>query len=136
MERNSVFLSILSQKKPRHLKSLIFCHAGMAIKVVEFSSGAYKIGKIFALKSTYPNEIIWIIGVMGRCQKVPTFDFQSQFSMTKIIEIFFNFFSRKNINLAAHFYLSLYFSNDPQFLTAHIYTNSQNSIIFFGCVDF
>ena len=34
----------------------------MAIRVVEFSSGGYKIRKIFALESTYPKEIIefWI----------------------------------------------------------------------------
>jgi hypothetical protein len=30
----------------------------MVIRVVEFSSGRYKIGKIFANKSTYPKEII------------------------------------------------------------------------------
>jgi len=30
----------------------------MAIRVVEFLSGVYKIGNIFALKSTYPKEII------------------------------------------------------------------------------
>ena len=35
----------------------------------------------------------WIlrIGLMGRCQKVPKFDFQSQFSMSKIIRIILNF---------------------------------------------
>ena len=34
----------------------------MAIRVVEFSSGGYKIRKIFALESTYQKEIIefWI----------------------------------------------------------------------------
>ena len=31
---------------------------GMAIRIVEFSSGRYKIRKIFALESTYPKEII------------------------------------------------------------------------------
>jgi hypothetical protein len=30
----------------------------MAIRVVEFSSGGYKIKKIFAQESTYPKEII------------------------------------------------------------------------------
>ena len=30
----------------------------MAIRVVGFSSGGYKIRKIFALESTYPKEII------------------------------------------------------------------------------
>ena len=38
------------------------------------------------------NYWIFIIGVMGRCQKVPKFDFQSQFSMSKIIGIFLIFF--------------------------------------------
>ena len=36
-------------------------------------------------------------------QKMPISDFQSQFSMSKIIRIFLNFFSLKNINLGAHF---------------------------------
>ena len=30
----------------------------MAVRVVEFSNGVYKIKKIFAKKSTYPKEII------------------------------------------------------------------------------
>ena len=30
----------------------------MVIRIVEFSSGGYKIRKIFAKKSTYPKEII------------------------------------------------------------------------------
>ena len=30
----------------------------MAVRVVEFSDGVYKIRKIFAKKSTYPKEII------------------------------------------------------------------------------
>ena len=35
----------------------------MAVRVVEFSSGGYKIRKIFALESTYPKEIIefWVL---------------------------------------------------------------------------
>ena len=42
------------------------------IRVVEFSSGGYKIWKIFAYESTYPKEIIAIlrIGVVVRCQKL------------------------------------------------------------------
>ena len=31
-------------------------------------------------------------GLMASCQKVPKFDFQSQFSMSKIVRIFLNFF--------------------------------------------
>ena len=48
---------------------------------------------------------------MGRCQKVPKFDFQSQFSMSKIIRIFLIFFSLKNINFVAHFLLLTFFDN-------------------------
>ena len=36
-------------------------------------------------------------------QKVPKFDFQNQFFMSKIIWIFLNSFSMKNTNLGAHF---------------------------------
>ena len=36
------------------------------------------------------------------CQKVPKSDFQSQSSTSKIIQIFLNFFSLKNINFGAH----------------------------------
>ena len=42
-------------------------------------------------------------------QKVPKFDFQSQFSMSKMIRIFLNFFSLKNINLGDHFLLLTFF---------------------------
>ena len=40
---------------------------------------------------------------MASFQKVPTFDFQSQFSMSKIIQIFLILFSLKNTNLGAQF---------------------------------
>ena len=48
----------------------------------------------FCLKINIPKGNYWIlrIGVMGRCQKMPKFDFQSQFSTSKIIRIFLNFF--------------------------------------------
>jgi hypothetical protein len=45
----------------------------MVLRLVKFSSGGYKILRI---------------GVMGRCQKVPKFDFQSKFSLSRIIQIF------------------------------------------------
>ena len=38
-------------------------------------------------------------------QKVPILDFQSEFSMSKIIRIFLIFFSLKNKNLGANFML-------------------------------
>ena len=51
----------------------------MAIRVVEFSTK-----------------------LLASCQKVPKFDFQSQFSMSKVIGIFLIFFSLKNTNLRKH----------------------------------
>jgi hypothetical protein len=56
----------------------------VVIRVVEFSSGGLKIRKIFALKSTYPKEI----SIVGKCQKVPGFDFQKS-------PEYFSFFSLK-----------------------------------------
>ena len=40
----------------------------MAIRVVEFSNGGYKIRNIFAYESTYPKEIIefWINGQLPK----------------------------------------------------------------------
>jgi hypothetical protein len=40
---------------------------------------------------------------VGSCQKVPKFDFQSQFSMSKIIGIFLNFFSIEKYQLRTTF---------------------------------
>ena len=37
---------------------ILVCVLVMAIRVVEFSKGGYKIRKIFVLESTYPKEII------------------------------------------------------------------------------
>ena len=45
---------------------------------------------------------------LGR-QKVPKSDFQSHFSMSKIIQIFLNFFSLKNISLEEGFLLLSFF---------------------------
>ena len=45
------------------------------------------------------------------CQKVPKSDFQSQFSMSKIIRIFLIFFSSKNISLEEGFLLLSFFEN-------------------------
>ena len=72
----------------------------MAFPVVEFSREGYKIRKVFGKKSTVFkwNYQILKIWVMGSCQKVPKFDFQSQFSMSKIIRIFLNFFHRRISN--------------------------------------
>jgi hypothetical protein len=57
----------------------------------------------------------WVNGQVSKsakkCQKVPKFNFHSQFSMSKIIRIFLIFFSLKNINLGAHFLLLTFFDN-------------------------
>ena len=67
--------------------------------------------KDFCLKINVPKGNYWIlrIGVIGRCQKVPKFDFQSQFSIPKIIGIFL--ISLKNINFGAHLLLLTFFDN-------------------------
>jgi hypothetical protein len=46
---------------------------------------------------------------MASRQKVPEFDFQSQFSMSKLFEYFSIFFSLNNTNLGAHFLLFKFF---------------------------
>ena len=46
---------------------------------------------------------------MGRCQKVAKFDFQSQFSMSKIIQLFLIFFIEEY--QCAHFLLLTFFDN-------------------------
>ena len=76
----------------------------MTIGVVEFSNGGYKIRKIFASESKYSKKIIefWEFLINGKLSK---FDFQKQFSMSIIIQIFFNSFSMKNTNLGAHFFV-------------------------------
>ena len=77
----------------------------MVIQVVKFSSGGYKVRKVFAQTSIHPKENDWIfrIGVIGKCQKVSKFDFQRQFAKSKIIEIF--------LNLGAHFLSLTFFDN-------------------------
>ena len=78
----------------------------LVIRVVEFSREGYWIRKILGKKTTYPKKIteFWELVWWGRCQKVPTFDFQSQFSLWKIIGIILISFSFKNANLRAHFF--------------------------------
>ena len=58
--------------------------------------------RINILKGNY-----WIlrIGLMGRCQKVSKFDFQSQFSVSKIIRIFLNFFFIEEYQFRSTFFV-------------------------------
>ena len=53
----------------------------------------------------------WVSGEVSKSAKSQPLDFQSQFSMSKIIRIFLIFFSLMNINLGAHFLLLTFFDN-------------------------
>ena len=57
-----------------------------------------------SVKEKYFFDLTFTDVHMGR-QKVPKSDFQSHFSMSKIIGIFLNFFSLKNISLEEGFLL-------------------------------
>ncbi len=50
------------------------------------------------------NFEFWINGKLSKSAK---FDFQSQFSMSKILRVFLNFFSLKNTNLGAFFVIDI-----------------------------
>ena len=64
----------------------------MVIQVVEFSSGGKKLGRLLPKNQHTQRKSL---NFENWCQKVPTFDFQSQFSMSKIIRIFLIFFHWK-----------------------------------------
>ena len=70
----------------------------------------------------------WIlqIGVMGRCQKVPKFDFQSQFSTSKIIWIFLIFFFIEGYQFRRRFFVIVIFWK-LQFLTT-LFSNFWKSV--------
>ena len=76
-----------------------------------FQTGDTKL-EIFLHNNQHTQKKIVVFSSFGlreSCQKVPKFDFQSQFSMSKIIQIFLNFFSLKNTNLEAQFLLLAFF---------------------------
>ena len=58
----------------------------MAIRVVEFSNGGYKSERVLPKNQHAQKKLLhfenWVNGEMS---KVPKFDFQSQFTMSKII---------------------------------------------------
>ena len=60
------------------------------VSVVEFHDGALGIGKVFGQESTVVkwNYQILSLHLVTVYQKVPILDFQSEFSMSKIIRIF------------------------------------------------
>ena len=75
------------------------------VSVVEFHDGALGTGKVFGQESTVVkwNYQILSLHLVIVCQKVPMLDFQSEFSMSKIIQIFLKKNLLKNINLGAPF---------------------------------
>jgi hypothetical protein len=56
----------------------------MAVRVVEFSTRDTKLER-FLPKNQQTQRKLLNFGLMASCQKVPKFDFQSQFSMSKIV---------------------------------------------------
>ena len=72
----------------------------MAIQVVN----GFQIRKIFP-KNQHTQKKLLNFGLMASCQKVPNFDFQSQFSMSNIIQNFLIYFSLKNTNLRAYIFV-------------------------------
>ena len=73
------------------------------VSVVEFHDPTLIIGKVFGQESTVVKWNYQILGLhpVAVRQKVPILDFQSEFSMSKIIWIFLKKNSLKNINLGA-----------------------------------
>ena len=63
-----------------------------------------KLKILFAKNQLQSNENTKFVS----CRKVPKFDFQSQFSMSKITAIFLNLFSLNNTNLGAHFFIDIF----------------------------
>ena len=68
-----------------------------AVRIAEFSSGVYRIKEDFCLRINILKENDWLLGfgLMTNCQKVPKFEFQSQFSTSKVIQKFINIFFMK-----------------------------------------
>ena len=106
----------LPGKKLIFVRLQIFLHAGCNflhpeelsprwVSVVEFHDQALSIGKVFGQESTVVewNYQILSLHLVTVCQKVPILDFQSEFSMSKIIRIFLKKNSLKNINLGTPF---------------------------------
>ena len=121
------FIIFKNHKNDKVTSSMVnyvsFLHMlSMAIPVVKFSRVGYKIGKIFGKRSTVVNWNHWIlqIYVMGSCQKVPKFDFQSQFCTSKIIWFFLIFLSCTNLGAIFLFFdifdnITLLFKMMPNF---------------------
>ena len=88
----------------------------MAIRVVEFSNGGYKIRKILPKNQHTQRKLLnfenWVSGEVSKSAKSPNLlTFKVNFLYQKLSESFSIFFSLKNINLGAHFLLLTFFDN-------------------------
>ena len=113
----------------------------LVIRVVEFSREGYRIRKILGKKSTYPKKIteFWELVWWGGVKKCQPLTFKVNFPCEKSSGSFSFLFHLKSQFTSTFFpsiFKSLHYCNDVQLLTASNYTNSQNSIISFGYVDF
>ena len=70
-----------------------------AVRIAEFSNGVYRIKEDFCLRINILKENDWLLGfgLMTNCQKVSKFEFQSQFSTSKVIQKFINLFFHERI---------------------------------------
>ena len=87
------------------------CTKYMVMRVVKFSSGGRKLERFLTNNQHTQRQILNFensVYAVGRCQKVPKFDFQRQFFKSKIIQIFFNF---QNTNLGVHFLITSIFKS-------------------------
>ena len=67
------------------VKYLNYCKCGLST----FQGRGTKLERFLPKNQHILRKLLNRIGVVGRCQKVPTFDFQSQFSMSKIFRILY-----------------------------------------------
>ena len=109
-------------KNPNDRDVLIF---NRWVSVVEFFDGALGIGKVVGQESTVVkwNYQILSLHLVTVCQKVPILDFQSEFSVSKIIRIFLSVTREK-----FHF---LFGKNTPQDLKSCVTDLIINYIIRF-----
>ena len=79
----------------------------MAVPVMEFKGGGYKIRKKMSKNEHTQRKLLnfanWCTG--DWYHKVPEFDFENQFSMSKIIGIFLNFFSIEKSHFRSSFFV-------------------------------
>ena len=87
------------------------------MRVVSDTFGDPIFQKGLAILWDYERTGILCLALPARC-KVRKLDFQSEFSMTKIIEDFLNFCLLKNTNLGAHYFFLNLKAFNKSFITS------------------